>query len=60
MSTKKISTTIGLATEVFARLELEASQERRSRSFIVEKVLREYYALPWGEGKEGKVNANKS
>ncbi len=50
MSSKKIYTSIGIAEEVLARLDLEARAERRSRSFIVEKALRERYKLPWAGG----------
>lgn len=60
MSRKKIYTSMGIAEDVFNRIEEQATSERRSRSFIVEKVLREYFALPYGEGKEEKVNANKA
>ena len=51
MSRKKKYTTVGLPEEIFERLKQEAIREQRTKSFIVERSLREHYSLPWGETK---------
>lgn len=59
MSRRKIYTTVGVASEVYDRIESEAHKERRSKSFIIDKILRAYFHLPWAEEGE-KVHANKA
>lgn len=60
MSSKKIYTTLGLAEEVFEKLMQESARERRSRSFIVENILRERFDLPWVRGQEESSHADKT
>jgi predicted transcriptional regulator len=59
MSRNKIYTTVGLPEQVWQRLDDEAAQERRSKSFIIEQALRHRYKQPW-EGELEKSSANKS
>lgn len=60
MSRKKISTTINFEDDVLECLLKDALNERRSRSFIVDKVLRKHYGLPWEMGAEETADANKT
>lgn len=57
MSSKKIYTTVGMDRELLTRLEDEALKERRTKSFILEGILRKHYELPWA-GEEEKRDAN--
>lgn len=60
MSSKKLYTTIAIDEIVMRKLDQQAENEQRSRSFMVEKILRDHYELPWiKEGQEIK-NANKA
>lgn len=58
MSSKKIFTSISIEKEVFDRVDLDAKADRRPRSFIVEKILRDYYQLPWKLKGEGVCRQN--
>lgn len=61
MSRKKIYTTIGFDRDVLQSLDADAAKDKRSRSFILDQVLRFHYALPvLAEKEEEKVNADKS
>lgn len=59
MSSKKIYKTLGFEEDVAMRIEEEARHNRRSRSFIVEEILRQHWEMPWGELEE-KVHADKA
>lgn len=51
MSSKKIPTSFTLSPEVLEKFDAEAFREvgKGKRSFWLEKMLRERYALPWGQ-----------
>lgn len=60
MSSRKIHTTIILDELVMNKLDEQSSSERRSRSFMVETILREYFKLPWVGERKGAENVNKA
>ncbi len=59
MSSKKIYTTVGLHSEIYAKLEQEAHEDQRSKSFIIEQALRHRYKIPW-EGEQENSDAFKT
>ncbi len=59
MSSKKIYTSVGIPEELYRKLDEEANQDQRSRSFIIEQALRYRYKIP-REGEQEKLNADQS
>jgi hypothetical protein len=45
MSSRKISTTVGLGEDVLARIKDESARADRSVSFVVDLILRKHYGL---------------
>lgn len=61
MSSKKIYTTIGIDEEVIKRLDSEVdTMVQRTRSFLLEQILRERYGMPWSAAMREVKNANKA
>ncbi len=57
MSSKKITTSVGLSQEVMDQIKEEATRELRSASYIVERALRRHYGLAVEIPKENHVEA---
>lgn len=58
MSRKKKYLCIGLDEEVILKLDQEAAEQERSRTFVVNRVLRERYSL-LREGELESAHANQ-